>query len=224
MINLHVMFTDDEPDIREIIDMSLALDPLFVLRGCASGGEALTTALEWRPDLILLDVMMPVMDGPATLTRLRQNRSTATIPVVFMTARTQTREVAEFKSLGAAGVIAKPFDPMALASEVRHFVPSEGPLLPVRADFLRRLEADARALACCRSRLAQPSPEPTLERIQNIAHALAGASGVYGFAGIGCESTALAEAADRTRHGRGAITDVEQALDRVMARIEPNQA
>ena len=126
MINLHVMFTDDEPDIREIIDMSLALDPLFVLRGCASGGEALTTALEWRPDLILLDVMMPVMDGPATLSRLRQKRSTAQIPVVFMTARTQTREVEQFKALGAAGVIAKPFDPMALASEVRHFVPVEG--------------------------------------------------------------------------------------------------
>jgi CheY-like chemotaxis protein len=143
MINLYVMFADDEPDIREIIDISLALDPLFVLRGCASGDEALATAAEWRPDLILLDVMMPVLDGPMTLEHLRRNRSTAAIPVVFMTARTQAREVERFKSLGAVGVIAKPFDPMALASEVRHFVPAEGPLLSVRADFLLRLRSDA---------------------------------------------------------------------------------
>jgi CheY-like chemotaxis protein len=224
MINLHVMFADDEPDIREIIDMSLALDPLFVLRSCASGNEALTTALEWRPDLILLDVMMPVMDGPMTLAHLRQNRSTAPIPVVFMTARTQTREVAQFKALGAAGVIAKPFDPMALASAVRNFVPAEGPLSAVREDFLRRLQTDADALSNCRSRLAHAPAEPALKRIQEIAHALAGASGVYGFAGIGCESLALADAAGGTLRGRGAIADVEHALDRVMARIEPNQA
>ncbi len=224
MINLHVMFADDEPDIREIIDMSLALDPLFVLRGCASGNEALTTALAWRPDLILLDVMMPVMDGPMTLSQLRQNRSTAPIPVVFMTARTQTREVEQFKVLGAAGVIAKPFDPMALASAVRHFVPAEGPLSAVREDFLRRLQTDADALSNCRSHLAHGAlAEPTLKRIREIAHALAGASGVYGFAGIGCEALALAEAASATLQGRGAIADVEHALDRVMARIEPDQ-
>jgi CheY-like chemotaxis protein len=223
MINLHVMFADDEPDIREIIDMSLALDPLFVLRGCASGNEALTTALAWRPDLILLDVMMPVMDGPMTLSQLRQNRTTAPIPVVFMTARTQTREVEQFKGLGAAGVIAKPFDPMALASAVRHFVPAEGPLSAVREDFLRRLQTDAEALSNCRSRLGDALAEPTLKRIREIAHALAGASGVYGFAGIGSEALALADAASATIQGRGAIADVEHALDRVMARIEPDR-
>jgi CheY-like chemotaxis protein len=223
MINLRVMFADDEPDIREIIDMSLALDPLFVLRGCASGNEALTTALAWRPDLILLDVMMPVMDGPMTLSQLRQNRTTAPIPVVFMTARTQTREVEQFKVLGAAGVIAKPFDPMALASAVRHFVPAEGPLSAVREDFLRRLQTDGDALSNCRSRLGDSLGEPTLKRIREIAHALAGASGVYGFAGIGCEALALVDAASATIQGRGAIADVEHALDRVMARIEPAQ-
>jgi CheY-like chemotaxis protein len=223
MINLHVMFADDEPDIREIIDMSLALDPLFVLRGCASGNEALTIALAWRPDLILLDVMMPVMDGPMTLSQLRQNRSTAPIPVVFMTARTQTREVEQFKVLGAAGVIAKPFDPMALAAAVRHFVPAEGPLSAVREDFLRRLQTDADALSSCRSHLADACAEPTLRRIREIAHALAGASGVYGFAGIGCEALALAEAATAAIQGRGAVADVEHALYRVMTRIEPSQ-
>jgi CheY-like chemotaxis protein len=222
MINLHVMFADDEPDIRDIIDMSLALDPLFVLRSCASGSEALMTAAEWRPDLILLDVMMPVMDGLMTLAQLRENRSTAQIPVVFMTARTQTREVERFISLGAAGVIAKPFDPMALASEVRHFVPAEGRLSSVRAEFMQRLRSDAEALSNCRSRLWQTPAAPTLQRIEDIAHALAGASGVYGFAGIGCEAMALSEMARDALQCQEAIVNVEHALDRVMARIRPH--
>lgn len=118
---LHV---EDEPDIREVVEMSLALDPGIVLKSCASGVDALTAAVAWEPDVILMDVMMPVMDGPQTLTHLRADARTAKIPVVFMTARAQTREVEHFLSLGAAGVIAKPFDPMTLADAVRFFLPA----------------------------------------------------------------------------------------------------
>jgi CheY-like chemotaxis protein len=71
------------------------------------------------PSVILLDVMMPVMDGPATLGHLRRNPQTMGIPVLFMTARAQTREVQHFISLGAQGVVAKPFDPLTLAPLVR---------------------------------------------------------------------------------------------------------
>jgi CheY-like chemotaxis protein len=222
MINVHVMFVDDEPDIREIIDMSLALDSLFVLRSCASGSEALAVAVEWYPDLILLDVMMPSMDGPTTLARLRESRRTASIPVVFMTARTQARECEHFKALGAAGVIAKPFDPMSLASEVRRYVPMEATLCSAREEFLRRLSADAAALAACRSSLALGHGEATLMRIKEIAHSLAGASGIYGLAGISCESTVLTEAVDGDLAGNGSATEVEHALDRVLARINPH--
>ena len=81
------------------------------------------TAIDWEPDVILMDVMMPVMDGPETLSHLRENARTAKIPVVFMTARAQTREVEHFLSLGAAGVITKPFDPMTLAAAVRAYLP-----------------------------------------------------------------------------------------------------
>ena len=114
-----ILHVDDEPDIREIVDMSLALNPEFEVHGCASGMEAVTTAAKWSPSLILLDVMMPGMDGPATLTQLRKNPATSTIPVLFMTARAQTREVEHFIALGAQGVISKPFDPMTLASQVQ---------------------------------------------------------------------------------------------------------
>jgi CheY-like chemotaxis protein len=114
-----ILHVDDEPDIREIVDMSLGLNPEFEVHACASGMEAIATAAEWSPSLILLDVMMPGMDGPATLTQLRKNPATSTIPVLFMTARAQTREVEHFISLGAQGVISKPFDPMTLASQVQ---------------------------------------------------------------------------------------------------------
>jgi CheY-like chemotaxis protein len=114
-----ILHVDDEPDIREVVELSMALDPAVELKSCPSGAEALALAASWDPDVVLLDVMMPEMDGPQTLLRLRQSAKTHAIPVVFMTARVQPREVAEFKSLGAAGVIEKPFDPITLARSVR---------------------------------------------------------------------------------------------------------
>jgi CheY-like chemotaxis protein len=118
-----ILYVDDEPDIREVAAMSLELDPELEVRTCASGAQAIADAAGWRPDLILLDVMMPSMDGPTTLARLLEQPATAAIPVVFITARTQAQEAEAFMALGAKGVIAKPFDPMALAAKVREFLP-----------------------------------------------------------------------------------------------------
>jgi CheY-like chemotaxis protein len=223
MINLHVMVVDDEPDIREVIEVSLERDPFFVLRGCASGGEALATAVAWRPDLTLLDVMMPEMDGLTVLAKLRADKRTSPIPVIFVTVRAQQRERERFRALGAAGVIAKPFDPMALAAEVRRYVPFDGALSPVREDFLERLNADACALSACRHWLSGGRSEPALMRINEIAHALAGAGGIYGFAGITCDSAALSDAAERNLAGHARQIEVEQALDRLLKRIKPNE-
>jgi len=223
MINLHVLFADDDADIRDVIALSLRQDPFFVARGCASGDEALDTAVEWRPDLTLLDVRMPEMDGPTVLAHLRADKRTAAIPVVFVTARTQAQECARLRALGAAGVIAKPFDPIGLAAELRRFVPFEGALAAARENFLRRLDADACALSACRKFLAQTASEPVLTRINEIAHALAGTGGIYGFAGITCESAALSDAAENNLAGRASRIDVEQALDRLLRRIRPNQ-
>jgi CheY-like chemotaxis protein len=123
--SFRVLHIDDEPDILEIVAASLDIDPEFEVRGCVSGADGLAAAAQWRPDLILLDVMMPVMDGPTTLGHLRENPRTADIPVVFMTARVQTQDLAHFKSLGAVDAISKPFDPMTLAAAVRsHMQPA----------------------------------------------------------------------------------------------------
>jgi CheY-like chemotaxis protein len=119
----HILHIDDEPDIREVVELSLGLNPNFAVQSCPSGREGLAAAAEFPPDLILLDVMMPGMDGPTTLSHLRDNPRLAAIPVVFMTARAQTREIEMFLSLGAVGVIPKPFDPMMLATLVRQYMP-----------------------------------------------------------------------------------------------------
>jgi CheY-like chemotaxis protein len=114
-----ILYVDDEADLREVAVMSLELDPDFEVRECGSGEAALAVAREWQPGLILLDVMMPGMDGPATRRALANQPETAAIPVVFITARTQAQDVEGLMALGARAVIAKPFDPMALAGQVR---------------------------------------------------------------------------------------------------------
>lgn len=116
---LKIMYVDDEADIRTIVEFALEDEEDFELKICASGQEALDTIGNYRPDFVLLDVMMPGMDGPATLRRIRELPEFASLPVVFVTAKVQPHEVAYFKSIGAAEVIAKPFDPMLLAGQVR---------------------------------------------------------------------------------------------------------
>jgi CheY-like chemotaxis protein len=119
MATCRVLHVEDEPDIREVVRLSLALDRTLKVKSCDSGREAMVQAIRWRPDVILMDVVMPLMDGPQLLAQLRLSARTAAIPVVFMTARAQAEEVAHFLELGAAGVIAKPFDPLTLAESLR---------------------------------------------------------------------------------------------------------
>jgi CheY-like chemotaxis protein len=138
------------------------------------------------------------------------------IPVVFMTARAQMHEQARFKSLGAAGVIAKPFDPMRLPAQLRDCLSAAA--APAE-DFVFRLNAAFAALATCRSELALTHERGMLMRIKDIAQTLAGTSRIYGFAGISLESAALEEAADGEFMGRGAPMQVQHAIDRVLARI-----
>lgn len=114
-----ILYVEDDPDIQTIAMMVLETLNGFVMAACSSGSEALLKAVAFNPDLILLDVMMPVMDGPETLKQLRNFPSLATTPVIFMTAKVQPQEVQYYLDLGALGVIAKPFDPMTLAQQLR---------------------------------------------------------------------------------------------------------
>src|SRR3977135_1194235 len=95
------LYVDDDPDIRAVVEFSLALDSALWVRSCASGAEALAMAADWSPHIILCDVLMPKMDGPGTLARLRECPQTVNTPVVFVTAPAQTCEIERLKTLGA---------------------------------------------------------------------------------------------------------------------------
>lgn len=114
-----VMLVEDDPDIQLIARMSLEIAGGLTIEVCGSGAKALATYQNFKPDLILLDVMMPGMDGPETLRRLRQSPDGTAIPVVFITAKAMPSELERYASIGAAGVISKPFDPLTLGSTVR---------------------------------------------------------------------------------------------------------
>jgi len=114
-----ILYAEDEPDIREIATLALEIIGEFQIKTCASGTFVIDLALEFQPQLILLDVMMPNMDGPTTLAALKKHKRLAAIPVIFLTAKILPDEIARFKALGAIDVISKPFDPMSLADQIK---------------------------------------------------------------------------------------------------------
>lgn len=165
MTGIQVLHVDDEADIREVVRISLELDPDVTVLSCASGSEALATTIGQRPDLVLLDVMMPDMDGPATLSGLRRSAQFADVPVVFMTARTQPREVEHFKSLGAVDVIAKPFDPIRLPELLRkHLAPKPSPAVNETSSAL---QPDGQAV------VKQAPRSDGADRVERLAGAVA---------------------------------------------------
>ncbi len=112
-----VLYVEDDPDIRTIAVMALEIVGGLDVRACDSGTAAGQLA-DFAPDLLLIDVMMPGMDGPTTLAHLRTIATFAAVPAMFFTAKVRPDEIARLMDLGAIGVIAKPFDPMGLADEI----------------------------------------------------------------------------------------------------------
>lgn len=113
-----VVYVDDDDDIRQIASLALGLNDEISVETFSSGEAALAVLPRVMPEFILLDVMMPGLDGPSTLARIRANPLLANIPVAFMTAKAMPLEVERLREMGAVGVIPKPFDPMRLASQV----------------------------------------------------------------------------------------------------------
>lgn len=114
-----ILYVEDEPDIRLVAKMALEMVGGFTVIACGSGEEALRCAPDAQADLLLLDVMMPGMNGMRTLEALRAIPATASTPAIFMTAKVQASEVAAYKAAGAIDVISKPFDAMALPQQIR---------------------------------------------------------------------------------------------------------
>lgn len=119
---MKVLIIDDDADIRFVAAMSLRAGGAMEVVEASGGLEGLRKAREEQPDIILLDMMMPLMDGAQTIAALRMQRETARTPVIFLTAKTIGAEIQRMKELGAAGVLIKPFDPRTLAADVRALV------------------------------------------------------------------------------------------------------
>lgn len=113
-----ILLIDDEDDIREVASLTLETLGGFKVLTAVSGQEGIERAIASQPDAIILDVMMPEMDGPATLLRLRQNPATSHIPIVFLTAKIQAADRRRLAELGARAIVAKPFDPCRLSNEI----------------------------------------------------------------------------------------------------------
>jgi CheY-like chemotaxis protein len=115
-----ILIIDDDNDIREVTRLSLQVTEEWTVTGANGGAAGTLFALSAAPDAILLDVMMPGMDGPTTLRVLQQQG--VTIPVIFLTAKVQPADRQRFMQLGVQGIISKPFDPLTLGIQIREML------------------------------------------------------------------------------------------------------
>ena len=220
MESFRILNIDDDPLMRDVVELALGFDSEFVVMSFDSGKKGLAVVPGWAPDLIILDVMMPGMDGPAVLARLRENPDTAKIPVMFVTARCPPSERERLIALGAVAVIAKPFYPVNLAETVRRHMLTVK-LASAGYNFAQRLRADTATLANFRTRLRNGADSSIVpEDFQSFVHKLAGAAGIFDFQSVSTTAASLEDAIIEQRAGRGAPGTVEVNLDALLASIE----
>jgi two-component system, OmpR family, response regulator len=215
-----VLYVDDDPDICEVVQTTLCVIAGLEVYIAHSGREAIDRAYEFRPDLILMDVMMPGLDGPATLRQMRRHVLIGHIPVAFLTAKVLPAEIARFLEIGAIGVLEKPFDPAKLGSDLRDLwngvrtpINSEisdttkqravppGELLATR--FLDRAERNVAQIRDMLQRAAN-GDFSAFRNIELVAHSLHGSAAMFGFSKVSTLSGAierLLESSATTAHG-----------------------
>lgn len=175
-----ILIVDDEEDIRTVAAMALDVNSELDVKTCGSGVEGRQIAEWWQPHLILLDVRMPGLSGPETLNELRSGGLTASIPVIFFTASIQKHERDGLMELGADGIIAKPFDPMALAAQILpHLRPLDATLAETGSDP-RPTEPMKSLLYVSRSRLAPHETDIEVKRIVATARERNEPAGITG--------------------------------------------
>jgi CheY-like chemotaxis protein len=195
-----VLCVDDDPDICAVLEAALSLVSGLSVHIADSGERAIDLAYELRPDLILMDVMMPGLDGPCTVRRMRERSLIGRIPVIFLTGKVMRTEVANFLDLGAIGVIGKPFDPLTLGTELasiwRHphagAFPrlagefAAGPNRPVDELTLRFRERLRRDVVVLRDLavVAQQGEVRVLPDIERLSHTVHGSGALFGFPAV----------------------------------------
>jgi two-component system, OmpR family, response regulator len=230
-----VLYVDDDRDICSVVAATLRLVPDLVVQTAESGERAIDLAYEGRPDLVLMDVMMPGLDGPSTFRCMQASALLAHIPVIFMTAKALPTEIAEFLKLGAIGVVVKPFDPVTLYADLltlwNHQVADLEPSHTGNAQsqvqaqvdaltigFLERTRADAIHLSTMVA-LAKDGDRTVMNELERLAHSIHGSAAVFGFhklselgATIAKMSVALRESA-KNQPAAGEARLMQQLLD-----------
>jgi len=227
-----VLCVDDDPDMREVVRTTLNLIGGLSVHTAASGVQAIDRAHELRPDLILMDVMMPGLDGPSTVDRMRTSPLLANIPVIFLTAKVMPAKIAQLLGSGAIGVICKPFDPLALCDELlllwrnanaRATPRAEAGQMRVAAQvssladaFLQRAKQEVTRL---REMLEQAArgEQSDFKEIERLAHSIHGAGAMFGFPEVSASGGAierLVEAFAAPDAGAGDLPLLQQLLDR----------
>lgn len=191
-----ILLVDDDPDIRRVGELALERVGGFDVQICDGGEEARRVAPRFKPDLLLLDVMMPDMDGVTLYEHLSQDSQIGDVPVVFITAKAQKPEIARYLVIGAIGVIRKPFDPMGLADEIRAIwsrkFDAGSQADDDEIEALRALvDAYRQKLARRMNRIDEllaglmgPDSRQALVEIKNVAHQFAGSGAMFGLPAI----------------------------------------
>ena len=200
-----VLLVDDEPDILTVARIALTSHGDYVVRTCSSGAEALAVAPEFAPDLVIIDVMMPDMDGPSTLRSLREVAGLRDTPVVFLTAKAQPTEVMRYRALGALDVLAKPFHHKTLVEQVGRLLNNVG---------VQREGVDSK-VAAISARFATRLPE----RIGEIERAWADVGGGDGDAAAMLRIVVHRLAGSALSFGYGKIGDIAGDLERLLERV-----
>ena len=237
-----ILYVEDEPDIRTIAKIALEKIGGFTVRVCGSGREALDAVSGFAPDCVILDVMMPGMDGPSTLAALRALPASANVPVIFMTAKVQSSEIAQYKALGALDVIVKPFDPLSLASTIRNILgqAAAGRVPAALLEQLRQLRQGVsqelpsrieKIETAWRSLAGRRWDAKAAANLRALLHSMVGTAGTFGFKqtslvarSAGSKLVALLATSGAPTHERlEEMTESIIALSRVAASEQPNR-
>jgi diguanylate cyclase (GGDEF)-like protein len=214
-----ILMIEDEPDIQVVAQLALEALGGFQVRVCSTGSEGVLAAPAFDPDMILLDVMMPGMDGPSTLRALRAVAQTVATPVVFMTAKVQPQEVAEYRAIGVVDVIAKPFDPMTLAETLltiweRYWLTTVVAGSAASADvFVAGLPNKLSAVHAGWEQLQRAWDAEALTELHRMVHSLHGTGATLGFDVLGAAARGL-------EHALGALDQAEPPNEQQRASIE----
>jgi CheY-like chemotaxis protein len=225
-----ILCVEDDPDIGVVITRTLEAIGGFTVLLCASATEAIEKAAPFGPDLMLLDVMLPGMDGPSLLQALRAQPALAAKPVVFLTAKAEPAVVASLLSAGALDVVVKPFDPMTLPARLRQTwetttgtAPDDTagyaePIEALHRNFVAGLPQRLSAIETALEALRSPGPDAEkLATLRRLVHSLAGAAGTFGLDRVGERAKQIESLIDE-RAGAGQFPD-KGRLDRISALV-----